>query len=198
MTWLVIASGPSLTRKDCDALRGIGPTIAINRAVFFAPWADYHFGCDANFWKVYGPKTAWFKGQRIGHGDRGGTSNRCARFRRTGGNSGNMAIQRAVFMGAKRIALIGFDHQHTDGKAHFHEDYPREVWTGTEMARFANANTADWIRVMNATAEDARAMGVDVVNLSRETALMCFRRMTVEDFLHDYRHHQGSQRKPHH
>lgn len=196
MTWLVMASGPSLTRKDCDALRGIGPTIAINRAVFFAPWADYHFAGDANFWKVWGPKTAWFKGKRIGFGDKLTGFN--GRFRRTGGNSGNMAIQRAALMFGGRGAIIGFDHQHTDGKAHFHDDYPREVWTGTEMAHFANANTADWLRIMNITAEDLRAMGVEVVNLSRETALTCFRRMTVEDFLHDYRHHKGSQRKPHH
>jgi hypothetical protein len=36
---------------------------------------------------------------------------------------------------------------------------------------------------MERTAKDIERMGVEVVNLSRETALTCFPRMTVEQWL---------------
>jgi len=188
--WVIIASGPSLTRADCDALRGIGTTIAVNRAVFFTPWADYLYGGDASFWKVYGPKTAWFKGDRVTPEKYLSTRqfNGDHRFKNFGGNSGHQAMQYAVSQGARRVALIGFDHKHTDGRKHCHEDYPRQVKVGSEIVSFGNAECTDfWVKVMNSSAQDAKAMGVEIVNLSRETALTCFERVTVEDFVNEQR-----------
>jgi len=183
---IIIASGPSLTRADCDAMRGIGHTTVINRAVFFAPWADCLYAGDQSFWKVYGPDIAWFRGERVTHQEYKSTRQFTGdyRFRRFGGNSGHQAIQYAVSRGSRRIALLGFDHQHTGGKKHCHEDYPRHVRVGNETVSFGNAECVDyWVKIMNSTAQDLQRMGAEVVNLSRDTALECFPRMTVEEFV---------------
>jgi len=96
-----------------------------------------------------------------------------------------MAIQYAVDQGAKNIILLGFDQSKTGGKAHFHSDHPkmREDGTRTNMANAGGI--AAWPRLMNRTALDLKDRGVNVINLSRETALTCFPRMTVERFLED-------------
>lgn len=186
---IVIASGPSLTRADCDVLRGVGYTIAVNNAALFAPWADELFAGDGCWWKHYGPKFAWFKGHRVAKSHRGDGIERWTGkgWARTGGNSGHMAIQRAVDRGGKNIAIIGFDQQippegENKGKAHFHKDHPRKV--GNRWTDLGNANgIQNWPRLMAATAVDLKRRGVQVLNLSRETALDCFDRMKLEDFL---------------
>ena len=184
--WIIIASGPSLTRKDCDALRGIGKTIVVNNAVFYVPWADILYAGDGNWWKVYGKDVGWFKGERVTHQEYKNTRkfNGDHRFRRFGSNSGHQAFQYAVHMGARRIALIGFDHQHTGGRAHYHADHKRDNEVDGQLILLGNAACTDyWVKVMQASAQDAKAMGLEVVNLSRETALDCFPRMTVEEFV---------------
>jgi hypothetical protein len=188
---LVAATGPSLMREDLDALRPhVDYAIAVNCAVFFAPWANEIFAADSVWYRYYGPKIAWFKGNRVsrthrapnvvpwrGHG-----------WARTGGNSGHMAIQRGVDLGYKQIALIGFDQQKTGGRAHCHIDHPRQATDG-KRTNMANANgVAAWPRLMARTAGDLLERGVTVINLSRETALRCFPRMTVERFLEDLCH----------
>lgn len=182
--WVVIASGPSLRRDDCDLLRGIGPTIAVSDAVRFVPWADYLFACDSVWWRHYGPKYAWFKGERMSssYGHEG-----IRRYRpkgRTGGNGGHISLKYAVQQGgAMNVALLGFDHQHTNGKAHFFGDHPRN-----EKIKMANApHTHHWVSRMNATAKELKRDGINVVNLSRETALRCFPRMEPEQFVEKYR-----------
>lgn len=184
--WIVVASGPSLTRADCDLLRGVGKTIAVNNAVFYVPWADILYAGDASWWKVYGEDVSWFKGERVTHQEYKNTRrfDGSHRFKHFGGNSGHQALQYAIHNGAKKAAIIGFDHRHTGGKAHFHEDHVRRTEIGGETVMLGNAECSDhWIKIMNATAEDAKRMGVEVVNLSRETALDCFLRMTVEEFV---------------
>ena len=180
--WAVcIAAGPSLTRADCDALRGFGHTIAVNCAVFFAPWADEWYAADTQFWNYYGSKGAWFKGHRVSRTRHALVAEqwRGKGWPRTGGNSGHQALQRAVESGYDHVALIGYDHQHTGGKVHFHGDHPRK-----NRVRLGNAPSVHhWVKQMDRTAIDLERRGVEVVNLSRDTALTCFPRMTVEELL---------------
>ena len=104
---------------------------------------------------------------------------------RTGGNSGHMAIQYAVDQGAKNIALLGFDQSKTGGKAHFHPDHPKAAKDG-RRTNMANAGgIAAWPRLMAKTSVDLQKRHINVINLSRETRLTCFPRMTVEKFLED-------------
>lgn len=182
--WIIIASGPSLTRADCDALRGIGKTIAVNNAILYAPWVDFLYAGDVNWWLVYGPEITWFKGKRLTYQD---YATICInKFRQIGDNSGHQALQYAAKKGAKRIALIGFDHQRTGGKAHFHKDHKRRTELDGKAVMLANAaHMPNWVTTMDITAGDLLNMQIEVVNLSRETALECFPRMSVEKFV-DY------------
>jgi hypothetical protein len=182
--WLIVASGPSLTRDDCDALRVVEHSVAVNCAVFMAPWAEYLFAADNVWWRHYGEKLNWYKGHRVSRTGKtpGVETWRGIKWQRTGGNSGHMAIQYAVERGAVQVALLGFDQQRTDGKAHFHADHPREA--KGRRTNMANAGgVSSWPRLMAKTSLELRDRGVHVVNLSRQTALKCFPRMSVEQFL---------------
>ena len=187
---VVIASGPSLRRADCDLLRGVGYTIAVNNAVVFAPWADELFGGDRQWWLYYGWRVAWFKGHRVSKTFKDpGVEQWTARgWPRTGGNSGHMAIMRAVDRGGLNIAILAFDQQvptegENAGKVHFHGDHPHVLdKDGRRMLGNAEG-IANWPRLMAQTARALVNRGVRVVNLSRESALDCFERMTPEHFL---------------
>ena len=182
--WLILATGPSRTNADTNMLRGHVTTVAVNCAVFYAPWADYIFAADSVWWRHYAPKIKWYKGQRVSRTHKApGIEPWRGNWPRTGGNSGHMAIQYAVDKGAKNIALLGFDQQKTEGKAHCHADHPK-FQTDGRRTNMANAGgIGAWPRMMARTATDLSAMGVTVINLSRETALQCFTRMTIDQFL---------------
>ena len=92
-----------------------------------------------------------------------------------GQNSGYQAIGLAYHLGASRILLLGYDMQFTDGRSHWHGDHPRGM---------GNANSVDkWARHFPAMAADLSAEGIEVLNCSRQTALTCFQRATIEDAL---------------
>lgn len=92
-----------------------------------------------------------------------------------GGNSGYQAIHLAATFGAKRIVLIGYDMQRTDGKLH---------WHGKHWGRLPNGNGfPSWIKQMTPLAKDLRRMGVEVINSTKVTALRCFPRLPLEGAL---------------
>jgi hypothetical protein len=180
----IIATGPSFQRRDAEALRNVGTGIAVNCGIFFAPWCTHLFGADSVWWRYYEPKITWYKGARISrtHKAAGVTTWRGKGWPRTGGNSGHMAIQYAVDLGFKHLALLGFDQQKTEGKAHCHADHPRMAKDG-KRTNMANAGgIAAWPRLMTRTSLDLNQRGVRVVNLSRATALKCFERLTIAQF----------------
>lgn len=90
-------------------------------------------------------------------------------------NSGAAAIELAADMGAKRILLIGYDCQFKDGKRHWHGDHPRGAGSG-------NAGTiSKWPAMFNKLARSIK--GVEIINCTRETALTCFPRASLESAL---------------
>lgn len=92
-----------------------------------------------------------------------------------GGNSGFQAIHLAATFGARRIVLIGYDMQRTEGKLH---------WHGKHWGRLPNGNGfPSWIKQMTPLAKDLRRMGVEVINATKNTALRCFPRLDLEDAL---------------
>jgi len=181
-----VATGPSLQRRDVEALRGRCRFIAVNCGVFYAPWSDYLFAADAVWWRYYGPKITWYKGVRASrsHNAPGVDLWRGHGWPRTGGNSGHMAMQYIIDKeNAKNLALLGFDQQKTGGKAHCHADHPKMERSG-KRTNMANANgVGAWPRLMTRTALDLKERDVNVLNLSRHTALRCFPRMSISDFL---------------
>ncbi|HEY4437671.1 MAG TPA: hypothetical protein VGN40_16090 [Lelliottia sp.] len=86
-------------------------------------------------------------------------------------NSGQRAIQLAVHLGAERVILLGYDctlangaHWHGRHPVTMHNPVPREVerWH-TDFSTLAGL-----------------LPGVEIINASRETALTCFTRLSLE------------------
>ena len=172
---LIVGAGPSLARNDVNKLRAVGLCIAVNCAIYYAPWADTLLAADKPWWKRYGPQLGWYEGDRVSLTYR---SPGVELFDRSGWslrnrNSGHLAIMHAVNKGWRKIALIGFDHQNTNGKSHFHGDHQHGLSNP--------GNMGIWIDEIDSLA--AQLDGVEVVNLSRETAIRCFPRLSVEQFL---------------
>lgn len=87
-------------------------------------------------------------------------------------NSGAGAIALAEWLGAERIILLGYDCQHTGGKKHWHGDHP--VGLGNA------GRVKEWPLQFAALKNRSKAT---IVNASRETALKCFDRVSLDDAL---------------
>lgn len=173
-----LASGPSLTREDCDRVHVAGlPTIVTNTTFRLCPWADVLFGFDARWWREHLSEVSKvFEGERLTcspvgralgvptlHGAQWFTSYH---------NSGAAAISLALASGAKRVVLLGYDCQKTGGMTHWHGDHPKTLGNAVSMPR--------WPHHFKQVARRAQSLGVEVVNCSRETALTCFPRAPLE------------------
>lgn len=168
-----IASGPSLTKEDAEATRGL-TTVVANRSFELAPWADYLIAMDAKFWQVYADKLNDFRGRRISAGRlvTGTEQMKGFRFR----NSGANAIGFAIGLGAKRVLLLGYDCK-AGARKHWHEDHP------APLHNCGGLITGRWLRDFDEVAGYAKCRGVEVVNCSRDTALRCFMRATLAEAL---------------
>lgn len=93
-----------------------------------------------------------------------------------GQNGGYQAINLAVLFGARDIALLGYDMQHTGGRAHHHGDHP------AGLNNPGKSILDGWRNRFPALAEDCRKAGVRVVNCTRETALDCFEKMSISEW----------------
>lgn len=193
-TFVCIASGPSLTREDCDRVqkwrdRCGGRVIVINTSFRLAPWADVLYACDLKWWEETSAEVRaetsadlWTQSteaaRRFGLNlvkGRGGEG--LGRdLIHLGGNSGYQVINLAYLWGARRIVLLGYDMQPTGGRSHWHGDHP---W----KAAGVKPPTRSWLPRFSKLAADLAAEGVEVINATRETALRCFPRADLEDVL---------------
>ena len=184
-TVVCIASGPSLTAEDCDAVRAAGhPAIVTNSSFRAAPWAAILFGYDSRWWRAHIDEI-----RSIGFGGRlisgsavvaslGVETIHNAGWLRVYPNSGACAISIAVSARAARVVLLGFDCAPApDGRMHWHADHP-PVHGMTNCASIRG-----WPRHFQNVARDAERAGVEVVNASRETRLRCFRRGALADLI---------------
>jgi hypothetical protein len=97
------------------------------------------------------------------------------------GNSGAAAISLAVHTGVKRIILLGFDMK-LDGKErqHFHACYTYPVDKKKRMRTLPfHRHLPGFIQI----AEDARKMGIEIINASPESAITQFPRVNIKDLL---------------
>jgi hypothetical protein len=174
-----IASGPSLTQEDCDAVHAAGmPTIVTNTTFRRAPWADMLFGFDSKWWREHLPEVRQvFRGRLVSASqiasNLGVESTFCVPWFRQYANSGACAISMALAGGASRIVLLGFDCQNgPNGEKHWHGDHPVGMSNCLSMPK--------WSQVFRRVAEDARSHGVPVFNATRSTALRWFERQSLE------------------
>lgn len=126
---------------------------------------------DRVWWNAYGKEASSFEGMKCT------TAIGIAGTKRVHGmgskNSGAGAIVLAVTFGAKRVILLGYDCQHTGGKAHWHNDHP----VGLGNAGKVNEWPAQFEELKK------KFSGIDIVNCTRQTALTCFKRTELESEL---------------
>lgn len=154
-----------------------------------ALWADVLYACDGEWWDRYFQEVSCsFKGEfwttskeaslKYGINHIPGEPNPGLGkdgVIHYGANGGYQAINLAYLLGASRIVLLGFDMQRTGGKSHWHGDHPGELNRDCPVSSFA--------KNFPLLADDLRAVGVDVINSTRETALECFPKIRLEDAL---------------
>ena len=189
-TVVIAASGPSQRREDLDLARGRAKVMAINCTWEIAPWADALYACDGSWWECQDPRYGQhaireFLGLLVS-GNSHTTGARHLAIKTVndtlypgstfggGGNSAFQAINIAALWGASRILLTGVDCMKPG--EHHHGRH-----TNTKpLAHSRQSNMDKWQVAFGEVAPLLAARGVDVVNCSRETALECFPRMTID------------------
>lgn len=178
-TIICIGGGPSLTQEDVDAVRGHGRVIAVNDAYKLAPWCDVLYAADAKWWNWHegvpsftgwkysvdgAPPVTWPNVRILKLTGPDGLETQRYGLR-SGLNSGYQAINLAVHLGARRILLLGYDMAPAvDGRAHWFGDHPDKTPSPYPQMRAA----------FDTLVEPLAALGIEVVNCSRQTALLTF------------------------
>lgn len=200
MIVVVVASGPSLTDAQCayvEQARQAGRcrVVVVNDNWRKLPDAELLYATDGPWWELYADEVrAGFRGECWTHTprlDRNGGRNvveharlatlakypwiNAADLNFLGGNSGAQAIELALQrFRPERVALIGFDMQRTDGRAHWFGDHPKPLTQGVPTS---------WIRRFDELALAWKARSVSIVNCTISTALACFPRAELADVL---------------
>jgi hypothetical protein len=188
-TIVCIGCGPSLTQEDVDYCRGRARVIAVKDAWRLASWADALYACDGKYWDFY-KGVPEFTGLKFGLTVDGRWPDVQALRNtgmdglevdpsglRTGQNSGYQAVNLAVHLGARRIVLVGYDMQRVKGRAHFYGEHPPGGYQHT-------ASPYGLFQQCFATiVEPLTALGIDLVNCSRQTALTCIPQQALSDAL---------------
>lgn len=185
-TVVCIASGPSLTDADCEAVRKSGlPVIVTNNTWQMVPWADVMYAGDYQWWKRYHAELntkaeLWTCNERA-------SREFGLKHHQTAGeyNTGARALQFARDMGASRILMLGYDMGFgADGAVHWHGRHETGADADGKRILVGNPDANRfkvWIKLFQRLAGELRA--VDVINCSRATALDCFKRARLEDVL---------------
>jgi len=193
----VCASGPSLTKEDCDKVRKHCDVVIAVNDTWRMVNADHLYGADRNWWQMHhadivkdfagkcwscetSQSTNWGK-----HSIEGITLLRCEtdpsvhsglstdpETVHTGGNSGYQAINLALHLGATTIILLGFDMCWNGGKSHWFGDHPKGLNNATPNKYIAAFRTIK-----------PEAYGIEILNCSRHTALDAFPVVSLEDAL---------------
>jgi hypothetical protein len=185
-----LGGGPSLTAADVEYCRGRDVRmLAVNDAYHIAPFADVLYACDGKWWD-YHQGVPSFTGLKFGMTVKAGKWPGVQRLAntggqgyesqpgglRTGGNSGFQAVQLAVHLGAVRILLLGYDMQRgKKGRSHWFGEHPLPIRVSSDYGVFC--------AYFRSLATPLKALGIQVINCSRETALTCFPRMAIDEAL---------------
>ncbi len=170
--------------------------IGVNISFMLGDWVSVLYFCDTSFYRVYHKEINAFHNLKVtcvNHLPRTmlpSTRNikRLRRDMRKGlgrdpgliqwnYNSGVAAMNFATHAGVKRIILLGFDMKPLEGKTHYHSGI-RNYRNSTVPATFRK-----FLRSFPNVATDAKKMKVEILNVSPESALTCFRKVKLEELL---------------
>ena len=88
-----------------------------------------------------------------------------------GRNSGFAAVNLAYLLGAERILLLGYDMQMQAGRRHWFGAHPEGLEVDSDYGLFMHA-----FRTIH-----PEKYGIEIWNLSRDTALSCFPRYDLDE-----------------
>lgn len=121
-TWAILATGPSMNQEVADAVRGRCKVMAVSDAYRLAPWADALCSTDGAWWRFH-TEALEFAGLKFCTAPEwkpvAGVT-RAETNLGSGTNSGLLACDLAVRLGATRLLLCGFDM----GGTHFFGPHP--------------------------------------------------------------------------
>lgn len=183
-----IGGGPSLTAEDVMSLAALPVhIIAVNDAYKLTPFAAVLFAADFWWWKKENGAPS-FHGMRFSLEERASKYG-CRILRpgpedglsddpmvlNTGENSGYSAINLAVLLGAKTIFLLGYDMKSgADGRTH---------WFGNHDNGYGEPPYARHLSHFPSLVAPLAQRGVSVINCTRDTALLTFPRVPLEDVI---------------
>lgn len=191
---VVIGSGPSLSDEQLamveqHQLAQRVHVIAVNNTIQRVPWADVAYFGDYTALCHYLPKlkphtpAEWVTTCRAGaerwrltHVKASPNNGMTLERVHLNGNSGAQAVNTAAAFGATKILLLGFDMRNAaDGRAHWFGQHPLPLIT-TQLF-------PDWMHKFAIIAKDAKALGVDLVNCTPDSAMTCIRMGNLEEEL---------------
>jgi hypothetical protein len=163
-----IASGPSLTPEQIEAVRRWGGRVIVANTTFkVALWADALFAMDRKWWREYlGEARATFHGELWTAGIKyPGVQSAPGADLGPIMNSGAGAVLLARWFGAERVILLGYDGKRgPNGEAHHHGDHPKPLSNALSLPR--------WPSQFERLAR--RVEGLEVVNCSPGSAISVF------------------------
>jgi len=167
--------------------------VGVNNAYMIGDWIDVDFFGDSAWYLVHRKRLAEWPGLKVSCAPREGafakdkikyvekdkkhrqgiSSNRQAVSWNS--NSGAAAINLAVHFGAKRIFLLGFDMQLDDNKV--------SHWHGGHGSNRKPPGFSRHLRGFPCIAEDAKAMGIEILNASPGSSIIDFPIINAKDLL---------------
>ena len=173
----VLASGPSMTQEDADAIRDAKiKTIAVNGTWKLAPWCDVLYAGDYRWWKAYGDKID-IPAKRLSRSSNSEKSHGATYVKTKMSrayNSGQLAIEVAIRYGGNPIILLGFDGSVANG-VHWHGEHKKTPNPNKERCRRWQAQFKEITKVYPKA---------HIINCSRYTEIECFERADLTDVLH--------------
>ena len=201
-TVAILAGGPSMTRAQCDLVRGTNwVAITINETWQLAAWAAILYGCDWQWWQSKAPPVSDFDGLRVV-----GTVTQIRGKAQyppemawqepilnyipvkagmhtplwTGpavGAGSNSAFQVANWVarcGVARLVLLGVDCHSPN--VHWHNGHTHPEATNQKPSLMES-----WIRAWKNAAPEYKDRGIEIINCSPGSALKWFPRADLAD-----------------
>jgi hypothetical protein len=191
-TVVCVASGPSLTAQQVEAVRVAGlPTLVCNDSYRIAPFAEVCYFADTKWFGWQSDKPEWkaFAGQKCtiqssspqvkdaevhvlkNAGHEGLSADPTAIV--TGSHSGYQLVNLTTLTQPARIILLGYDCGRVNGKKHWFGDHP----DGTEPPY-------DGIKKhYNRMEQDAKRLGIEILNATPGSAIEAFPRVELASVL---------------
>lgn len=172
-------------------MRGKARVVVVNDGYRIAPWADALVALDEEWWSVHGARVV-----REFEGEPFAVSPLAERWGATylrnpiirddvstdwespsyGADGGQFAIQLAVLHGAKRILLLGYDMgDGPNGERHWFGNHPSALRNVSPYALF--------LEKYEKAVPSLKRLGVEVINCTPRTNLLCFPRAALRDVL---------------